>query len=93
MRHNLHMIAKRYFNAMLSEGIEHNRHTYKLYESLGHASKALTYEKIMHGLVKKHDKVALNMFVGYMSLNCIPYADKAFDEFLQPNVFLWSATK
>lgn len=39
MRHNLYMMAKRYFTEMLSERIEHNRHTCKLYESLGHASK------------------------------------------------------
>ncbi|RXH87117.1 hypothetical protein DVH24_028617 [Malus domestica] len=101
MRHSRYMMVKGYFNAMLSERIEPIRHTYKLCESLDHARKVktLTCKKTIHGFVKKHDKVALNMFVGYALIElyyeCGEMGEtvKVFDEFSLLNVFFMKCDK
>ncbi|RXI04482.1 hypothetical protein DVH24_038756 [Malus domestica] len=36
----------------------------------------LIYEKIIHGFEKKHDKVALNMFVGYALIELYSKCEK-----------------
>ncbi|RXH88983.1 hypothetical protein DVH24_000582, partial [Malus domestica] len=58
----------------------------------------LTYEKIIHGFVKKLDKVALNMFLGYalieLYFKCGEMGEvvKVFNRFSQPN-FYFSSVK
>ncbi|KAM2416356.1 hypothetical protein ACFX1W_023337 [Malus domestica] len=59
--------------------------------------RALACGKIIHGFVKKHEKVALHMFVGsalielYSKCGQIGKAMKVFDEFLHLDVFLWTS--
>ncbi|KAB2610178.1 pentatricopeptide repeat-containing protein [Pyrus ussuriensis x Pyrus communis] len=59
--------------------------------------RVLACGKIIHGFVKKHEKVALDMFVGsalvelYSKCGEMGEAVKAFDEFPQPDVFLWTS--
>ncbi|KAM2858433.1 hypothetical protein COP2_023972 [Malus domestica] len=59
--------------------------------------RALACGKIIHGFVKKHEKVALDMFVGsalielYSKCGQMGEAVKVFDEFLHPDVFLWTS--
>ncbi|XP_050135413.1 putative pentatricopeptide repeat-containing protein At3g01580 [Malus sylvestris] len=56
--------------------------------------RALACRKIIHGFVKKHENVALNMFVGSAVIKLYPKcremgeAVKVFDKFPQPDVFL-----
>ncbi|KAM1410718.1 hypothetical protein ACFXTO_023672 [Malus domestica] len=59
--------------------------------------RALACGKIIHGLVKKHEKVALDMFMGsalielYSKCREMGEVVKVFDEFSQPDVFLWTS--
>lgn len=59
--------------------------------------RALAYGKIVHGFVMKHEKVALDMFVGsalielYSKCGQMGDALKVFNEFSQPDVFLWTS--
>ncbi|XP_070673136.1 putative pentatricopeptide repeat-containing protein At3g01580 [Malus domestica] len=59
--------------------------------------RALACRKIIHGFVKKHENVALDMFVGsalielYCKCGQMGEAVKVFDEFLHPDVFLWTS--
>ncbi|KAM1491261.1 hypothetical protein PS1_023733 [Malus domestica] len=59
--------------------------------------RVLACGKIIHGFVKKHEKVALHMFVGsalielYSKCGQIGKAMKVFDEFLHLDVFLWTS--
>ncbi|KAM2416354.1 hypothetical protein ACFX1W_023335 [Malus domestica] len=56
--------------------------------------RALVCGKIIHGFVKKHEKVALDMFVGsaviklYSKCGEMGEAVKVFDKFPQSDVFL-----
>ncbi|XP_068304486.1 putative pentatricopeptide repeat-containing protein At3g01580 [Pyrus communis] len=59
--------------------------------------RALSCGKIIHGFVKKHEGVALDMFVGsalielYSKCGEMGEAVIVFDEFSQPDVFLWTS--
>ncbi|KAB2610165.1 pentatricopeptide repeat-containing protein [Pyrus ussuriensis x Pyrus communis] len=53
--------------------------------------------KIIHGFVKKHERITLDMFVGsalielYSKCGEMGEAVKVFDEFSQPDVLLWTS--
>ncbi|KAK9910629.1 hypothetical protein M0R45_034585 [Rubus argutus] len=59
--------------------------------------RALGYGKILHGFVKRNKKIALDVFVGsalielYSKCGQMGEALKVFDEFSQPDVFLWTS--
>ncbi|KAM5581768.1 putative pentatricopeptide repeat-containing protein [Rosa sericea] len=58
--------------------------------------RVLGYGRVVHGFVKRNEKIAVDVFVGsaliefYSKCGKMGEAVKVFDEFSQPDVFLWT---
>ncbi|XP_048435293.1 putative pentatricopeptide repeat-containing protein At3g01580 [Pyrus x bretschneideri] len=89
------------FHKMMSESRDNDEKLYNFTIPIALKAcarlRALACGKIIHGFVKKHEKVALVMFVGsalielYSKCGEMSEAVKVFDEFSQPDVFLWTS--